>query len=190
FGIAYLLLRSSFLEQQHGDEIDEDDDQEEVISRSQIKREAIEFQQLGRQIYELPKKKRNTLPLDPLLHEAFDEADRINSSDALRRHFQHVGKLIRDLNADELKSELASLKRAAHLKGSRHDLLEQAIKGLLHEGRNASEPFLEKYPHADRQLLNQLIRNTSKAESKREEGAKETPAMKKLKQYLIRIMKL
>ena len=178
------------MEQQHGDEIDDDDDQEEIISRSQIKRESIEFQQIGREIYELPKKKRNTLPLDPLLHEAFDEADRITSSDALRRHFQHVGKLIRDLNADELKSELASLKRAAHLKGSRHDLLEQAIKGLLNEGRTASEPFLQKYPQSDRQLLNQLIRNTSKAELTREQGAKEPPAMKKLKQYLIRIMKL
>ena len=178
------------MQDQHNDEIDEEDDQEEIISRSQIKREAHEFQDLGRQIYELPKKKRNTLPLEPLLYEAFEEADRIKSGDALRRHFQHVGKLIREMNPDELKRELASLKRAAHLKGSRHDLLEQAIKELLSEGRLASEPFLEKYPQSDRQLLNQLIRNTSKAESKREEGAKEPPAMKKLKQYLIRIMKL
>ncbi|RLA03017.1 MAG: hypothetical protein DRQ54_11355, partial [Gammaproteobacteria bacterium] len=74
-----------------------------VVSRSQIKREAEALQKFGREIYSLPKRQRNALPLDDLLLTAFKEADRLKAPDALQRHFQYVGKLLRERDTDAIR---------------------------------------------------------------------------------------
>lgn len=170
------------------DPYDKTADDEMVVSRSQIKREALELQELGRALYALPKKQRSLVPLDELLLAAFVEADRIKSGDALRRHFQYVGKLLREMDVEVIRAAMLAVKNSAKNNQVDQDQLQQTVTQLLEGGRDAAEALLSQFAALDRQQLNQLIRNAARAEEKRAEGAKETPATRKLKQYLLKAM--
>ncbi len=156
----------------------------EVVSRSQIKREAEALQQLGRDIYRLPKRLRATVRLNESLTNALDEADRIKNSDALKRHFQYVGKLLRDLDEQTLDTLRTAVQGAANALQGDHTRLQGMVNQLIEQGRKASETVLAEYPNLERQHLNQLIRNAVRAEAKRPEGGAEPTATRKLKQYL------
>ena len=163
-------------------------DEAEVISRTQVKREAEALQKLGRKIYDLPKKKRDTLPLDSLLISAFLEADRIKSANALKRHFQYVGKLMRELDTEAIIAGMDKLNDPIQSNREVDTGLEQIATDLIKNGRALSEPLLEQHPLLDRQLLNQLIRNASKALAKSADANKGEAAKNKLKQYLAQSM--
>jgi len=170
-------------------EHDEAAGDEVVVSRSQIKREAEALQKFGREIYALPKRQRNLLPLDDLLLTAFNEADRIKSADALQRHFQYVGKLLREMDTDAIGVAVKVVANAPTANQRIQTELQETLTKLLEGGRDASEMLLAQYAGLDRQQLNQLIRNAARAETKREEGAKDPAATKKLRQYLVSGMK-
>ncbi len=166
------------------DSFDMEVGEETIVSRSQIKRDAEALQALGKAIYALPKKQRKLVELNDLVLAAFEEANRIKSADALRRHFQYVGKLLRELDPNTLQAARTAVATAASANQTMQTQQQQLISSLLAGGREASEELLEKHPDLERQQLNQLIRNAARAEAKRPEGAKEPPATKKLKQYL------
>ena len=161
-----------------------------VVSRSQIKREAEALQKFGREIYSLPKRQRNALPLDDLLLTAFKEADRLKAPDALRRHFQYVGKLLRERDTDAIRVAMTVVANAPTANQRIQSELQQIIAALFEGGRDASEALLTQYAGLDRQQLNQLIRNAARAEAKLEEGTKDPAATKKLRQYLAAGMKV
>lgn len=165
------------------------EDDEILVSRSQIKREADALQQLGRELYALPKRQRDLLELDELLLLAFAEADRIKSPDALRRHFQYVGKLLREMDTDAIRVAVTAVASAPTVNQRIQTEMQRTVSTLLTGGRDASEALLAEYSALERQPLNQLIRNAARAEAKREEGAKEPTAVKKLRQYLTAGMK-
>ena len=159
-------------------------DEEDFISKSQIKREADELKKFGREIYEMPKKKRNKLPLNNQLIAAFEEADRIKSNEALRRHFQYVGKLLRDADIDSIHAAIHTLEVSPLTHQRKQMRLDETIDRLLQDGNSTSEALLKEQPRLNRQTLNQLIRNTISAEAKLPEGNVDSPAKRKLKKYL------
>lgn len=163
-------------------------DEEEIVSRTQIKREAEALQRLGRELYDLPKKQRDTLPLDDLLIAAFQEADRITSANALRRHFQYVGKLMRKIDVEALHVAMAKCRSPLQTKPGSKDPMEPLAATLIQQGKTASESLIEQFPEFDRQLLNQLIRNACKAEARRVQGNEDSAAKNKLKKYLAQVI--
>lgn len=145
-------------EEIHGS-ADESDQAE--VSRSEVKRQAERLQELGRQIYQLPKSQREALPLSDELRAAFTEADRISHSNALRRHFQYVGKLMRQIDQQPLLDALELNGRGGRPKSP--DPLLSLVAQLLEEGSQGIEQLLVEYPLMERQRLNQLVRNLRKA---------------------------
>ncbi len=140
-------------------QLDDFDDDEELISKSQLKREAHALQALGERLLELPAEQLATVPLPDELARAIDEAKRIKARGALKRHRQYIGKLMRSIEPEPIEAALEKLaSRHAESIALQHRL-ERWRDRLLEEGDGALAELLEEVPHADRQHLRQLMRN-------------------------------
>ncbi|MBV1869797.1 MAG: DUF615 domain-containing protein [Gammaproteobacteria bacterium] len=167
-------------------------DDEDYITKSQVKRDAEALKTLGKEIYDLPLKKRNKLPLNNALLVAFEEADRIKNLNALRRHFQYIGKILRDTDVDAIRSAIDTLETSPITHQRNDARLEQMIEKLLAPGSKNSEDLIQENSQLDRQKLNQLVRNALKTHTETNEDdqpevlkvAPASPARKKLKRYL------
>lgn len=164
------------------------DNEEILISKSHLKREAEALQTLGKEIYQLPKKQRDKLSLSNGLIAAFEEADRIKSNNALQRHFQYIGKLLREMgNTEEITKSISNIETNSQIHQRKTARINELITVLIQEDDNKTiEMLLQKNPKLNRQQLNQLIRNL-RAEMKKQSNAqeeKEGNSAKKIKQYL------
>ena len=125
-------------------------------SKSQLKREMDELQQLGVQLLELPAARLRELPIPAELIEAVELAQRIrNSREGLRRQRQFIGKLMRDIDPEPLRDALS-------LHGSRHRAEVAAMHAAEHwRDRLLADPqalaeFRQRHPGADDALATLL----------------------------------
>ena len=80
-------------------------------SKSARKREYIALQKLGEDLIALKDSDLDCLPLDDNLREAVQEARLIKAHGALRRQKQYIGKLMRHIDPEPLRIEMAKLRR-------------------------------------------------------------------------------
>lgn len=80
-------------------------------SKSARKREYIALQKLGEELITLKESDLDRLPLDDNLREAVMEARQIKAHGALRRQKQYIGKLMRHIDPEPLRTEMAKLRR-------------------------------------------------------------------------------
>ena len=80
-------------------------------SKSARKREYIALQKLGEDLITLKQSDLDDLPLDDGLREAVMEAQQIKAHGALRRQKQYIGKLMRHIDPEPLRAEMAKLRR-------------------------------------------------------------------------------
>ena len=80
-------------------------------SKSARKREYIALQKLGEELITLQPSELDSLPLDESLLEAVLEAKQIKAHGALRRQKQYIGKLMRHIDPEPLRLEMAKLRR-------------------------------------------------------------------------------
>ena len=80
-------------------------------SKSARKREYIALQKLGEELILLKDFELDGLPLDAGLREAILEARQIKAHGALRRQKQYIGKLMRHIDPEPLRTEMAKLRR-------------------------------------------------------------------------------
>ena len=80
-------------------------------SKSARKREYIALQKLGEELIALKVSELDSLPLDDGLREAVMEARQIKAHGALRRQKQYIGKLMRHIDPEPLRIEMAKLRR-------------------------------------------------------------------------------
>ena len=81
------------------------EDQPVRKSRSQKKRESSALQDLGAKLAKLPLRALEGFPLPPDLLEAFRDLKAIKSNEARRRHFQYIGRLMREAENPEAIEE-------------------------------------------------------------------------------------
>ena len=80
-------------------------------SKSARKREYIALQKLGEELIALKASDLDRLPLDDNLREAVLEAKQMKAHGALRRQKQYIGKLMRHIDPEPIRSEMAKLRR-------------------------------------------------------------------------------
>lgn len=80
-------------------------------SKSARKREYIALQKLGEELITLTDPELQSLPLEEALLEAVMEARQITAHGALRRQKQYIGKLMRHIDPEPLRAEMAKLRR-------------------------------------------------------------------------------
>lgn len=141
------------------------------VSKSQLKREALEKRSLASELIALGSKQFANAPLDENLREEIRAARKITAHVARKRQLQFVAKQLRNSDTAEIEQYLESLNTDANQLTQRHHRAESWRDFLISGGDSALAEFLQLRPDADRQALRQLIRN-----AKQELAAGKPPA--------------
>ena len=140
--------------------------EEEIIyvSKSELKREAMQYHGLGAEIAKMPKKQRDRLPLNHDLKEALVVSDKVSTTE----------------NVDEIQAMIDIMLN----KNNQADVLMNKIEilrdDLIKQGDDLINSTIDQYPSLERQKMRQLVRSAAK-EVKAEKPAKN---YKELFQYL------
>lgn len=156
---------------------DEDDD---YVSKSELKREMEDRQALGEEIVKLPANQLDKIPLDEQLRDAIELAQRLsNKREAKRRQLQYIGRLMRSRDMDPIRAAVDVIKQRSLQANARFARLERLRDQLTSAGNDGVGLVLEHYPDADRQQLRQLLRKLHKAD-----GTLDTATHRNLFRYL------
>ena len=141
---------------------DEDSSEEELPSKTQVKRAMQALQELGRRLTELKPDQLAKLELTDKLRLALAEAHRHTARGALKRHLSFVGKLMRDQDIEAIQAYLDRLDSSSQAHAQHFHQLERWRDRLLTGDANELEAFIAAYPAADRQTIRQLVRQANK----------------------------
>ena len=107
----------------------------EIVSKSQLKRDSLALQALGKRLAALSPEVLDRLPLDPALREAIALAQRIgNKRSALKRQYQFIGKLLRARDVAPITAALDAHEHQGRESIRRHHRAEQWRDRIVAEG--------------------------------------------------------
>lgn len=152
----------------------------ELISKTQIKREADDLVALGKKIANLSQDQFEAMPLGDNLRAAFLVARKLSKGGAIKRQFKYIGKLLRSTDVEQMSQAIERQLDKDKAAASRLHNLERWRDKLVEQGDVALGDFLVSFPHADRQHLRQLQRK-AKQELERE---KPPAAARKIFKYI------
>ncbi len=158
----------------------ENPEQDEGISKSQLKRDAHSLTELGKKLVQLDKGSLAKIPLPENLLDAINSARNIRQHGALKRQLQYIGKLMRKTDPEPIQAAYEAATN--HYRSDTQQLheIENWRDRLLGEGDNVLGELLRQFPDADRQHLRQLMRSAKKER----ELNKPPRAARELFQYL------
>jgi ribosome-associated protein len=156
------------------------DEEPEIISKSEIKRQMTALQKLGEKLMELSPKQLALVPMSEKLEEALETAKRINHHEGKRRQMQYIGKLMRSEDGEAIGAVIQQIEDGQKALARAFQRLEQWRDKLIAEGESAIGEIIQSYPDIDRQHLRQLIRNAQKEASQNKPPA----SARKLFKYL------
>ena len=132
-------------------------------SRSQQRRDALDVLRLAETLAALSEAQLSRVPLDDELREEVRRTRAVTSHIARKRQNQFLAKQMRKLDEDALaaiRAVLAEDRDSARRDAAVLHHVERWRERLLDEGDGALAEFIAEHPHADRQQLRQLVRNT------------------------------
>lgn len=133
-------------------------------SRTELKRESDELQDLGKELLDLRADLLQRIGLPDKLLEALAEARRITNFEGKRRQMQFVGKLMRKLDEDSVAAARAALEEQRNGSATEKLQLHQAEhwRDILIAQDGAQAEWMAQYPDTDAQQLRALIRQARK----------------------------
>lgn len=137
---------------------DGDEPLDNESSKTQRKREMHALQELGEQLVELNRDQFARLNLPNELHEAVEFAHRVKGHEARRRHMQYLGKLMRQVDADAIRTALDLVTGESRAAVSLMHRAETWRDRLLDDD-DALTTWVAEYPEADVQWLRAAIRS-------------------------------
>ena len=139
-------------------------------SKSALKREQLELQQLGERLIELTEEELRALPIEEGLREAVLAASQIRAHGALRRQKQLIGKLMR--NCDPLPIQRALDARGADDRRAKRVFAdaERWRDRITAEGHDALRSFCEQSGAATGPLAELLSHIRSAPNERTEKG--------------------
>ncbi|CAG0124924.1 hypothetical protein RHDC2_00770 [Rhodocyclaceae bacterium] len=142
-----------------------DDHSEEELdlppSKTKIKKQMLDLQDIGEQLVGLSTDKLKELDLPERLFDAVQEMKRINKFGAQRRQMQYIGRLMRDVEPAPIVAKLEAWSGKSHQHIAWLHQIERWRDRLL-ENEGALTELLADHPAADAQRLRTLIRNAQK----------------------------
>lgn len=130
-------------------------------SKTKIKKQMHELQDIGEQLVALGKDKLRELELPERLFDAVSEMKRINKFGAQRRQMQFIGRLMRDVDPVPIVAKLEAWSGKSNEHIAWLHQVERWRDRLL-ESEDALTELLSEHPQADAQRLRTLIRNSLK----------------------------
>jgi ribosome-associated protein len=140
----------------------------------------LALQKLGERLTGLSATQLARMPLSEVMLAALDEAKRIKSMNALRRHYRRLGKLLQQEDLDAIHQVVDELDNKHQASVAKFHHLERWRDRLIEGDSEVFGAFLTEYQSADRQHLRQLIQA---AKREQEKGAP-PQAYRKLFKYL------
>jgi len=137
------------------------EDDENIVSKSQRKRESTALQGLGKELFELPRDQLKKMDLPEALLSALLEAKRLTHHEAIRRQMQYIGKVMRNIEAEPINQQLAVIRGESNIAKAAFHALETWRTRLI-ENDAALNEWLALHPDTDVQQIRQLIRNARK----------------------------
>ena len=134
---------------------------DEGPSKSELKRQMTERQKLAEVLAALSSDALKTIPLDEAIKVAIAETNQIKSFEAIRRHKQYLGKLMRFLDEEELdaiQKRLDAIQGVSKAETAKLHFLE-SYRDRLIANDEAFTKMIEQYPDMDIQNMRMLIRN-------------------------------
>jgi ribosome-associated protein len=143
-------------------------EQPDHISKSQIKRDMLALQALGDELVALSPSARSQVPLDEELLDALKLADKLaRKREALRRHLQFIGRLMRTRDIEPIEHALAVMRNTKQAADKQFHKVEKWREKLLNND-DALTDFIAAYPEVEVQQLRLLIRQTKKEQEKQQ----------------------
>jgi len=162
------------------DDHDDEFDGIEEKSKSQLKREMHELQELGEALVKLSDKELKKFSLPEELVDPIMLARRITANSGKRRQLQYIGKIMRRIDVEPLRQAFDDLKHGQRNVARKHQQAEKLRDKLVAGDNTTLDAVLEQYAGLDRQQLTQLVR----AAQKEKELGKPTASAKKIFQIL------
>jgi len=134
---------------------------EERPSKSQRKRDMHALQDLGAELVELSEEKLAAVDLPEALRDAVLEARRIRDFEGRRRQLQYIGKLMREVDPEPIRAQLAGWKSVSREETRRFHRVEEWRDRLLADEKAVPE-FVAAYPDADAARVRELVREVER----------------------------
>lgn len=142
---------------------------EELPSKTRRKRDMHELQALGTELVALNDEQLSSMRLPERLMDAVMDARRMSKHEARRRQLQFIGKIMRTVDPDPIREQLAAWKAVSRAHTARLHAIERWRSRLLEHEEGIAE-LLREHPNADAPRLRTLLRN-----AKREHAGGEPP---------------
>ncbi|USD37253.1 MULTISPECIES: ribosome biogenesis factor YjgA [Ferrimonas] len=165
----------------------QDQQEDEWISKSELKREAEELQKIGTEILALGKSDLAKVPMDEELEVAVALAHRLKGkNEAYRRQMQFIGKLLRFRDPDPIRQALDKIRNKHNQANQHFHQMEEWRDRLIAEGDEAVQALFAKVPEmeSERQRLRQLIRQAKKEQQANKPPKSSRELFKLIRQYL------
>ena len=145
----------------HSEDFEDEDEQWDRPSKSQIKRELDALQDLGKEMCGLGAETLNRIALPEDVREAINEYGKMRSFGAQRRQLQLIGKLMRNLDYNLVRQAIDLATGESRAAVAAHHSAERMRDRLLGE-KDYLTTFIEQYPDVDVQNVRRLIRSAQK----------------------------
>jgi len=177
------MEKCSFIMPQSEHDIDEFD--EELKSKSEIKREMLQLQDFANQLIKLSKHQRSKIPFNETLKAELVLADKIhNKHEALRRHVRHMAKVLSETDLTDIRQALDVMANKHQQESKKFTQLEQIREELLAQGNVRVEQLLSDHDTMERQKLRQLVRQSVKEKSAEKIGKYHRDLFAYLKEHI------
>ncbi len=130
-------------------------------SKTQLKTQAHELQQLGAELAELPETRLLETPMPDALRDAIGQYRRTKSHEGRRRQLQFVGKQMRFADPEPLREAVASFKLGSARDTLRLHQAERWRDDLIKDD-DALTRWAQAFPQSDLQQLRSLVRTARK----------------------------
>lgn len=139
----------------------DDNESEEILSKTRRKKAMHALQGIGEQLVELDSKFIAELDLPEILVNAIREAKQLTKHEAKRRQMQYIGKLMRNIDAAPIQEKINYWEnRDIYQTAWLHQLENWRTRLLADE--NSLFELKQHHPEADLQRFRTLIRNAQK----------------------------
>ncbi len=148
-------------------------------SKTRQKKQMQALQELGVRLTELNQSQLAGLPLTPELEKAVQDSRHITKREALRRHRQYIGKLMRNADHDAIAVAVAHIAEKQNRMARLFHVMEKWRDDLIEGDQQQLESFIGHFPQVDRQQLRQLVQNA------RQERLKQKPPASARKLFVL-----
>jgi ribosome-associated protein len=148
------------------EEYEYDDEAEEYYAirpnKTQIKKDIAVLFALSEEMSELSAGQLKTLELPELINKAVVEVSGMPHKGARKRLLKFITGQLHKIDLEPILEKLACIKNKSAHAVREHHAVERWRDRLIAEGNDALTELFDEQPHADRQLLRQLLRNAQK----------------------------